>query len=387
VTEEAALLRSGPEGVVLDIAGRIEALGCSGGPERLVFDRVPPGLADTPTLSVLVDSARAGRRTLTLSYLAFGVQWAADYVAQVRPDGRTLDLIGWITLSNRTRTTFADAPLQVVAGEVSRVPAEAPQANLPSRSPNCWSMDTTTDIASDLADEIIVTGSRMRAMAREELAFAPPPPLPPPPAVEAPAPAMIAEQTELGDYKLYTLPERVTIGARQTKQVAFLNQRGVPFERVFTHWVTGERGVEAATVSYRLENTEAAGLGRPLPTGTVSVIAPATNGRMALVGQARPRDLPVGEQVRLDVGRSNDVRVLTRMDAAASPIVVEAEISNAGAEPAEMEIVHPSAGQAVRVVKEDRPHIIRDGQPVWRAAVPANGRETVRYTVQLGAGS
>jgi hypothetical protein len=334
-----------------------------------------------------VDSARAGRRTLTLSYLAFGVQWAADYVAQVRPDGRTLDLIGWITLSNRTRTTFADAPLQVVAGEVSRVPAEAPQANLPSRSPNCWSMDTTTDIASDLADEIIVTGSRMRAMAREELAFAPPPPLPPPPAVEAPAPAMIAEQTELGDYKLYTLPERVTIGARQTKQVAFLNQRGVPFERVFTHWVTGERGVEAATVSYRLENTEAAGLGRPLPTGTVSVIAPATNGRMALVGQARPRDLPVGEQVRLDVGRSNDVRVLTRMDAAASPIVVEAEISNAGAEPAEVEIVHPSAGQAVRVVKEDRPHIIRDGQPVWRAAVPANGRETVRYTVQLGAGS
>jgi hypothetical protein len=380
VTQEPAVIRSGPNGVVLDIAGRIEALGCSGGPERLVFDRVPPGLADTPTLSVLVDSPAAGRRTLKLSYLTFGVRWAADYVARVRPDGRTLDLLGWITLSNRTRTTFLQTPLQVVAGNLNREQAERPQAEPPVRTPNCWPMDTTTDVPSDLAADIVVTGGRVM------MEMAPPPP--PPPAMAPAPPALIAEQSDLGDYKLYTLPEPVTVAARQTKQVAFLDQRGAPFRRVYVYRVgpTVEQA-QSATVSYRLENTAAGGLGRPLPTGTVSVIAPGSDGRLLLVGQARTTDLPVGSPVRLEVGRSFDVTVRPRFDqreAERGRWVVEAEVANAGSTPAEVEVIQPVGGQAFRVQAEDRPHEIRDGAPVWRLTVPANGRATVRYTVTTG---
>jgi hypothetical protein len=384
VTEERATLRSGPRGVVLDIAGRIEALGCSGGPERLVFDRVPPGLADTPTLSVLVDSTSGGRRTVKLSYLALGVQWSADYVATLSPDGRTLDLLGWITLSNRTRTTFADAPTQVVAGNLNREPALAPRADAPVREPNCWPMDTTTDIEG---------APPLPPM------MAPPPPPPPAPValMEVSREAIVvtgsrvrralATQSNLADYKLYTLPEPTTVAARQTKQVAFLDEVGIPVERLYAFQVRETGDAVPATLRVRFRNTAAGGLGKPLPGGTVSVLAPGSNGRMALVGQDAPEDLPVGFPVELDIGQSVDVSVRTEAarvkDGEAQPFAVEA--ANAGTEPAIIEIAHPTGGQAFTVSAEDRPHTVRDGEPVWRFTVPANGRATLRYTVRVGS--
>jgi hypothetical protein len=196
---------------------------------------------------------------------------------------------------------------------------------------------------------------------------------------------MIAEQSEIADYKLYTLPEPVTVAARQTKQVAFLDQRGARFERLYAHVVNGSvRAAQPAVISYRLENTAAGGLGRPLPRGVVSVLAPGSDGRLALVGQARPGDVPVGSPVRLDVGRATDVTVSDSVGVDNSRVVVETTVANAGAEPAAIEITHPTGGQAFRVLEEDRPHVSRDGAPVWRLTAPANGRATLRYTVQVG---
>ena len=60
MTDREAILRSGPEGVVLEIDGKIEALDCSGLSEKLIFPRVPPGLADEPRLSMTVRADRPG---------------------------------------------------------------------------------------------------------------------------------------------------------------------------------------------------------------------------------------------------------------------------------------------------------------------------------------
>ena len=53
-TVREAILRTGPEGVVLDVDGKTEALNCSGLDEKLVFQRIPPGLADEPRLSMTI---------------------------------------------------------------------------------------------------------------------------------------------------------------------------------------------------------------------------------------------------------------------------------------------------------------------------------------------
>src|ERR1700681_1699333 len=84
-------------GVVFATAEGIEGLRCSGLPESLSFVGITD-LAATPTLSVLVRSAEAVTRTVTLSYLARGFDWAADYIATVSADGKTMDLGAWVTL-------------------------------------------------------------------------------------------------------------------------------------------------------------------------------------------------------------------------------------------------------------------------------------------------
>ena len=120
VTEERAIIRSGPDGAaILQTKDGFEAARCDGS-DALVYESVPPGLSPKPTLSIETEAARAGQVTVTLSYLAWGFDWQANYVATMRPDGRTADLFAWVTLANGDVTSFADAETMVVAGRLNR---------------------------------------------------------------------------------------------------------------------------------------------------------------------------------------------------------------------------------------------------------------------------
>jgi hypothetical protein len=78
VRESDAVIRSGPGGVILQTADGIEALSCSGLPERIVYDGVPQGLSAKPTLAVSTASRIATRATVTLSSLADAFDWQAN---------------------------------------------------------------------------------------------------------------------------------------------------------------------------------------------------------------------------------------------------------------------------------------------------------------------
>jgi hypothetical protein len=139
-----ATLLQGPDGLMVRTAEGVEALGCSGGPERLVLDRVPDGLTDRPSLSTIVDAPSPSRVKLTVSYLALGVNWQADYVARIHPDGQHLDLTGWLTLVNSGGSQFANAKTQAVAGKLSREEIEVARGEAKAIDRACWPMDTTT---------------------------------------------------------------------------------------------------------------------------------------------------------------------------------------------------------------------------------------------------
>lgn len=386
-TEEAATLRQGPEGVVLQTAGGVEALGCSGGAEALVFDKVPAGLSDKPALSTVVDVAAPTQAILTLSYLAIGVNWQADYVARIHPDGRTLDLTGWLTLVNASGTSFADAPTQAVAGRLAREEVDVNRGEAKRLARKCWPMDTTH------------RGRRL----------APPPAPPAPPMMMAPAAGMMdgelrevvvtgsrakfAEQSELGDYKLYTLPEPVTVAARQTKQVAFLDQKNVAFQRLYVFrldpWNDYDEPDEtpAATVTLRLDNRPADGLGKPLPSGALAVFETA-GGRPAFAGEQALRDVPVGQPFDLAIGEAMDVRIRPRLVAEQDRRqdrvrrIYEVDIANAKTAPIVAEVRMPTDRQGFKVVAEPFAHDVRDGAAAWRVALPANGRKTLRLVVE-----
>ncbi len=103
-------------GVVVKIGERIEVLRDDDLPVRVIFDRVPPNLRARPTLSVTVDSGKAGSRPASIRYLTPGLGWAADYVALYDEGKSTVDVQGWVTLTNNTGTTFSNANTLLVAG-------------------------------------------------------------------------------------------------------------------------------------------------------------------------------------------------------------------------------------------------------------------------------
>jgi hypothetical protein len=70
-------------------------------------------------LSVTFDSEKAGTRAASLRYLTPGLGWSADYVALFDAKAGRVDVQGWVTLTNSTGTTYANAATLLVAGAVN----------------------------------------------------------------------------------------------------------------------------------------------------------------------------------------------------------------------------------------------------------------------------
>lgn len=379
VTERTAIVRAGPDFPVLEVDGGVEGLRCSGAPERLVFDEVPATLSDKPTFSVLADVPTAGRYTVRLSYLATGFDWSAAYVAKVAADGRTLDLTGWLTLANRTSASFANAPTDVVAGELSRdAETRPPEVEVKSVSIRCWPVERTFEAPL--------------------LAFAPAPP--PPPAAIGRAASVeeivvtaqkLAVQSDLGDYKLYTLPEPTTVAARQTKQVLFLDQQRVPFERIYGYrmdldaYDPADLEPQAPEVILRLKNDKAAGLGKPLPSGVVSVMEPSA-GAPVLAGEDEVRDTAVGLPLEVELGRAMDVAVTVRVLEEATGgrgarLRLEAAFANDKPQPIVLEYRQARRGRDFKVADASIRHGSKLGEPMWTIRLKPGERTTLTYAI------
>jgi hypothetical protein len=115
IREEATVLATN-NGTVLQFADRIEtsALG------RIIYPKVPGNLRARPTLVISLNSSADKAQQLELSYLTGGLSWRADYVANLSSDEKTLDLSGWVTLTNQSGAAYPNATLQLVAGDVNR---------------------------------------------------------------------------------------------------------------------------------------------------------------------------------------------------------------------------------------------------------------------------
>ncbi|MDB5421895.1 MAG: hypothetical protein JWR59_1842 [Brevundimonas sp.] len=390
--EKRAILRSGPNGMVVEVDGRFEALSCSGLTERIVFDALPDGLSDQPVLSVRTRARVAGRYVVTLAYLATGLQWSADYVARLNPDGRTLALEGWLTLANFGGTGFPDAPVQVVAGTLRREDETRPVDPVEIvRQPACWPSDTTTS-------------GPMDPRSREDRVEYNAPPAPPAPMAARGelneivvtgnrVTRQMAEQGELGDYKIYTLPEPTTVAARQTKQVRFLDQPRVAYDRVYRYRVNADASPEQGilpTLLLRARNDRRSGLGLALPGGSVSLFE-QPGGRPLFGGQARFEDRAVGLALEWELGEAMGVTISSRAGpekprGALTRRTFDIAVTNDKAEAVQVEIVPDNwDARGFRILDASRPSAVGEaGYPAWTLRVAPGRTETVRFTTEIG---
>ena len=367
--EQAKILATNG-GVVLQIGSRIEVLRDDGLPVRVIFDQVPPNLRARPTLSVTVESKRAGARPARLTYLTPGLGWRADYVSLFDEALGRIDVQGWITLSNSSGTTYTNADVVMVAGQPSRANAYG-----------------------DYRDERAASATRR-------------------PGTES------GTRERLGDYYLYPLAQRTTIATAQTKQVSFLDVQGAQAAKAYEFTVgwlqTMENPVSAATV-IKFSNSSGGGVGDQLPAGTVRVYIKDSRGAPQFVGESLIGHSPMGSELAIRTGEAFDVKVKSTVEkreritsdewvrtsryritdsrygthietVETNPVYSRTTMSytltNARPAPVVVDLLQAGLDQSryhdTRVVSETLPGIQRtNDQRLYRVTVPANGETVV----------
>lgn len=253
------VLRTDDGRIVLDPQGQI------------TLAKVPEGLITRPTLLWDLQSDRDGAQDVELSYITQGVSWTADYVLTLDGMGKGA-IQGWVTMNNQSGTTYRDAKLKLLAGDVNQAPQNRPRG---------------------------ATGGREVLALAADKAF---------------------NEESLFEYHLYTLQRPATIANKETKQLGLLSGDDVPvtkrlivdatrqFGRSFPQEGAIGTGDIAPQVRIEFTNDAKSGLGMPLPAGRFRLYQRDGSGSTQLLGEDRIEHTPKDERISLVVGRSFDVR-------------------------------------------------------------------------------
>ena len=337
-TRERARVLAANGGVVLQIGSRIEVLRDDRLPTRVIFDKVPNNLRARPTLSVTLNSTRAGTRAAQLSYLTSGLGWKADYVALFDEKAGRMDVQGWVTLTNNTGTTFDDAKTLLVAG----TPNVNGGGNYPVRT-------------------------NIRSAGIES-----------------------ADRESLGDFYLYPLAARTTIANAQTKQVSFLDVSGASAQKAYEYsnrWLGTQNEPQSVATVLEFSSSSDGGLGDALPAGTVRVYMKDASGQPQFIGENVIGHTPMGSELGLKTGEAFDVKVKAtvterqRLSSTEWRTSMSYELSNARPDAVTVSLIQNGLDfywDDTRIVSESLASARRSSDSVvWKVPVPANGRTTV----------
>jgi hypothetical protein len=327
-------------GVVLQVGDSIEVLRDDGLPVRVIFDKVPPNLRARPTLSVTLE-AKGGLTPTTLSYLSQGLGWTANYVSLYDENKKTIDVQGWVTLSNNTGTDFANVNVLLVAGN----PVGGGGRHNVRMS---WNTSATSiDVAGT------ESGTRER----------------------------------LGDFYLYPLAQRTTIANAQQKQVSFLDVKGVPARKAYEYnngWLANVETASAATV-LKFSSAKSGGLGDQLPAGTIRIYMRDQRGAPQFIGENSIESTPMGSSMSIRTGEAFDVKIKSvveerkRIDSEHWQTTMRYELSNARDQPVVVDLAQSGLWGDVRILEQSLEGKRTSADRVeWSVQVPANGRAELR---------
>lgn len=260
-TQKEALVLSTEEAPLFLVDGHVY----SGPFDAVIYPELPEGLASRPRLSMNVTNAGPARQTLELSYLAREIGWRMDYVLTLNKTSTSGLLSGWVTLTNRSGRDFHNAAIKLLAGE--------PRSERPMLA---------------------------RAFAADAAML---------------AKAAPANSEELFEYHLYRLKKPVSLANQQSRQAQLFESATIPVSRKLLGRSSAlPSGREADPVKQKLDvvlsfrNTEALGLGLPLPKGTLRAFQEEGETRHFL-GEVPLDRTAVGSPVELRLGQAFDVSV------------------------------------------------------------------------------
>lgn len=298
------------------------------------------GLLTKPTLVWQIYSPVSGSRDVLTSYLTEGMTWNADYIVKTNADDTKADIQGWVSIDNWAGTTYENAKLKLVAGEVHRI--AVPQ-------PDYYEVPTE-------AEEAAYDGAKGGFV--EESFF---------------------------EYHLYTLERPATLRNNEIKQISLLSADSVPVEKELIFDVSKSSDVQ---VVLNLSNSKQKGLGMPLPAGVVRVYKADSEGQLQFLGEDSIDHTPKDEEIEVTVGSAFDItgtRTQTDYDRVSDDVwreSYEIELKNHKAQAQKIRIVEHFYGDWEITTTSDTYEKTDAYTAEWEVTVPADGSKKVTFTVE-----
>lgn len=346
-TSQLATLLS-TNGPLYEIDGQIH-MGHAG---QVVLPALPENLVSKPTLVWRLQNAQTTPQRIEASYLTAGITWRADYVVVVDAADARSDVMGWVTIDNKSGATYPDATLKLVAGDVNR--------------------------AKDRA-EVHTMLARAGAMPA------------------APASQAFREETFF-EYHLYSLEGRTTVKDNQTKQLSLMSASSVPVDKHFVYrgaadYYRTTYGMPVSNqkvgVYLEIDNGKDKGLGLPLPKGRMRVYKADASGSQQLIGEDWIDHTPKDEKIKVKMGDAFDVvgertqRDWKKIAAGIYEVEWEIKLRNHKTEPITVDVFEPMPGDW-EMLRTTHPHEkVQAFTAKWKLPVPKDGETTLSYRVRV----
>ena len=231
-----------------------------------------------PAFNWLLQSDKPGKFDAEVGYVTGGFDWSASYNLVSPEKGDLVDLVGWITMKNKSGKTFENAKIKFMAGDVNKIQPPAPMP----------------------------AGGAFRRRVLSQ-------------AMEAMEPAVTEKAFD--EFHLYSIARPTTLHDRETKQVEFVHAEKMFAPTIYVYdGATGYRfyGLnydqgygqtdnKKILVQREFKNAETNQLGIALPAGKLRFYRRDDDGQLQFVGENTIDHTPRNETVRVTTGNAFDL--------------------------------------------------------------------------------
>ena len=227
---------------------------------RFSVGSLPEGLITKPTLVWQVKSNKSGKQDAEISYQTQGMNWHAEYVAVLNKDDTKLDLNSWVSVENNCGTTFKNAKLKLIAGDVNRV----------QNNNRMYKGREQVELMSMTAD------------------------------------AAQFEEKDFFEYHIYNLQRPTTLAQNETKQISLFESEDVDANKKYFYRSSGYNSKGKINVIIEFSNKEEENLGVPMPKGKVRVYK-SDGESIEFIGEDLIDHTPKNETIKLKIGDAFDI--------------------------------------------------------------------------------
>jgi len=336
-------------------------------PGTPLFPRLADDTILKPTLNWVLETDKPGEMNAEFSYVTSQMTWNADYNLIAPEEGDVLDMVGWVSIQNLSGSTFKNARIKLMAGEVNKI---QPQ---PAYQDFIRFFGTVGGVGGGVGGQPQVT------------------------------------EKPFEEYHLYELHRPATLHNQETKQVEFVRVAGIKSERVYVYdgmkidqnqyqnWnidsirQNREYGTQSnpdVWVMREFVNSEANHLGIPLPAGRLRFYRQDTDGQLEFTGENDIKHTPRDETIRAFTGSAFDIKGERRstdyhidFNTRSLDESFEIVLHNHKREAVVVRAVeHLYRGMSWEITEKSSTYLKTDAQTIeFRVQVPSDADKTVTY--------